>query len=175
MENLNINLRKADIDDARGIAEVHVKTWKHAYKGQIPDMYLANLSVEKRLTKWNDILIKNDPEKANFVAELEGRIIGFCSVGPTREAGNSNASAELYSIYVDPEYAGKGAGSMLMKECLQFLKQKACKKVTLRVLETNTATREFYERKGWIQEGLPRVDEIDGLEVVDVLYGIELS
>lgn len=171
----NIKIREANIDDAKGIAEVHVKTWQHAYKGQIADSYLADLSVEKRQAKWNDILTKADPEKVNFIAELDGKIIGFSSVGPTREIEGSDHTGELYAIYVDPELAGKGIGSMLMKEGLQFLKEKGRIRATLRVLDTNTATREFYEKKGWIQEGESKVVEIGGQQVVEILYSIELK
>jgi len=175
MENLNFKIRKATIDDARGIAEVHVKTWQHAYKGQISETYLADLSIEKRESKWIDIFTKADPEKANFIAEVDGGIIGFCSVGSTRETDPVDKSGELYAIYIDPEFAGKGVGSSLMKEGLFFLKEKGYTKATLWVLETNIATREFYEKKGWKQEGESKVVEIGGQQVVEILYSIELK
>ncbi len=50
----NIIVRKAKIEDATGIAEVHVLTWQCAYRGQIPDSYLDGLSIEKRTEGWRE-------------------------------------------------------------------------------------------------------------------------
>ena len=45
-----MNIRAAVAADARGIAEVHVRSWQAAYRGQIPDSVLAGLSVDARAT-----------------------------------------------------------------------------------------------------------------------------
>jgi len=41
-------IRKAKLDDATGIAKVHVDSWRTTYKGIIPDDFLNNLSYEQR-------------------------------------------------------------------------------------------------------------------------------
>ena len=40
-------VRDAELRDARGIAEVHVRSWQAAYAGIIPDEELARLSVDQ--------------------------------------------------------------------------------------------------------------------------------
>jgi hypothetical protein len=41
-------IREAELRDARGIAEVHVRSWQAAYAGIIPDEEFARLSVDQR-------------------------------------------------------------------------------------------------------------------------------
>lgn len=40
--------RKAALEDAPGIANVHVDSWRSTYKGIVPDTYLASLSYENQ-------------------------------------------------------------------------------------------------------------------------------
>lgn len=39
----NILIRKANLEDTMGIAQVHVHSWQATYRGQIPDEILDNL------------------------------------------------------------------------------------------------------------------------------------
>lgn len=43
-----MNIRKANRDDAPGIAKVHVDSWRTTYKGIIPQSFLDELSYEQR-------------------------------------------------------------------------------------------------------------------------------
>ena len=52
--------------------------------------------------RWSEVI---------WVAEAEGRIVGFAAVGPSRTGDDSG---ELYAIYVLPEAWGTGAASQLM-------------------------------------------------------------
>ena len=52
-------IREPSKDDARGLAEVHVRSWQAAYKGQLPDDILDNLSVDQREQQWH--LTLNSP------------------------------------------------------------------------------------------------------------------
>ena len=79
--------RNVHSDDARGIAEVHVRSWQAAYRGQVPDSYLEGLSVEKRELAWIEIL--KDQMGGVLVAEDEARIVGFASFGPIRDGGEN--------------------------------------------------------------------------------------
>lgn len=84
----NITIRPAETQDARGIARVHVETWQYAYRGQLPNSYLAGLTVEKREQLWKESL--GDPKYIFkvFVA-VDGREVMalrvFVLVGMTTE------------------------------------------------------------------------------------------
>lgn len=44
----NFKIRKAVASDAKGIAKVHVYSWRTTYANIVPDEYLTNLSYENR-------------------------------------------------------------------------------------------------------------------------------
>jgi hypothetical protein len=44
-----VTVRAATLADAEGIARVHVDAWRWAYRGDVPDAFLAALSVAERL------------------------------------------------------------------------------------------------------------------------------
>jgi hypothetical protein len=58
-------IRRATINDARAIAEVHVKSWQVAYRGLLPEDFLQNLSVERREEQWRRAL--QNPEQVILV------------------------------------------------------------------------------------------------------------
>jgi ribosomal protein S18 acetylase RimI-like enzyme len=161
LELNNFTIRKAEPEDAPGIAKVHVKTWQCAYKGQIPNSYLDSLSIEKRSETWSESLKKKEEGKYPIVAVSENEIIGWCTSGKSRD-DVSDEIGELYGIYVSPEYIGHGVGSALMKECLNNLKNDGYTKATLWVLATNEKTKQFYFKKGWVLEGKTKDDVRDG-------------
>ena len=45
-------IRDAELRDARGIAEAHVRSWQAAYATIVPDEDLAQLSVDQREQFW---------------------------------------------------------------------------------------------------------------------------
>lgn len=169
-----ITVRPAELKDAPEIAKIHVKTWQCAYKGQIPDSYLDSLSIEKRTRSWEEILSKSEPETKTFVAEEEGKILGFASAGPRKDKKMPSELGELWAIYVDPDNTGKGAGSLLLKTSLDYLRGLKFTKAILWVLTSNRKTRDWYESKGWKVEGTTTVDVRDGFELHETRYIINL-
>ena len=48
MSPAGVVIREATPDDARAIAEVHVASWRWAYRGDLPAEFLDGLSVDDR-------------------------------------------------------------------------------------------------------------------------------
>ncbi|MFC9601785.1 GNAT family N-acetyltransferase [Peribacillus butanolivorans] len=135
-------IRKATVADAKGIAKVHVDSWKSTYKNIIPDEFLKKLSYDQRTDSWN----RNISKEGNyvFVAENnEGEIVGFADCGK-RENNNVNNSGDLTSIYLLKEYQGKGVGKQLLKQLFLQFEELGFNRVFVEVLEDNK-TRYFYE------------------------------
>jgi len=55
-----VGIRRANIEDADGIAKVHVDSWKTTYKGIIPNNFLNGLSYEDRTELWKQNINKED-------------------------------------------------------------------------------------------------------------------
>ena len=66
-----MTIRPAEVQDAAGIARVHVESWRSTYQGIFPESFLASLSVERRENYWREQLLRvNAPERC-FVAADE--------------------------------------------------------------------------------------------------------
>lgn len=140
-----MNIRKAMLTDAKGIAKVHVDSWRSTYENIIPAKFLKKLCYEQRTDLWNRNLSKE--ENYVFVAENnEGEIVGFADCGK-RESNNVPNSGDLTSIYLLEEYHGKGVGKQLLKQLFQQFEELGFHKVFVEVLEDNK-TRYFYEYYG---------------------------
>jgi ribosomal protein S18 acetylase RimI-like enzyme len=161
-----LEVRRASPDDAAAIAEVHVRTWQDAYEHVFGAERLAGVTVEQRLPMWHQIL--HDPEQTALVAEDEtGRIVGWCTVAPSRDA---DADGELWGIYVRSEAWGSGVGSALLAAGIEALRASGYREVILWVLEDNPRARRFYEREGWAFDGVRKQDEFLGVKVTEVRY-----
>lgn len=163
-------IRDATPDDALAIAQVHVRTWQCAYRGLMPDALLDGLSIEKRTTTWQEQLSNPEAGSQQLVAELNGKIIGWCTVGKNSDEDMSSETGELYGIYIDPDYIGQGVGSQLMEVALNRLQKDGYEKATLWVLHSNIKTKKFYEKKGWKKEGRTKEYIREGFESHIIRY-----
>jgi GNAT superfamily N-acetyltransferase len=143
---------------------VHVRTWQVAYAHVFPSQRLAELSVERLAAQWR--------EWPPLVAEVDGTVVGFVTIGPSRD---SDASGELFAIYVDPDHWGTGVGRELMAAGERGLRKLGHLDAILWVLEDNPRARHFYERAGWHHDGTRRPIEFLGIEVPEVRYRKQLG
>ena len=153
----DLQIRQAKISDARRIAEIHVDTWRAAYRGQMPDAVLEALDVEKRAILWAKLLA--DQKHRIFVAEAIMDIIGFCDLMPSRDPdADSKMTAELVAIYVHPNHWRKGAGRALCHRALDTARFDNFTAVTLWILASNKPARNFYAAMGFSLDGANKVD-----------------
>ena len=157
-----MEIRPARIADAAGIADVHVRTWQAAYPHVFGAERLAGLDVEARAERWARVL--RDGESV-FVADEEGRVVAFVSVGPAQD---DDQVGELYAIYALPEAWGTGAGRTLIRAGVQALREGGYPAAILWVLEDNPRARRFYEREGWELDGAEKEDDFLGVRVAEV-------
>ena len=74
-------LRQADARDADLIAAMHADSWARTYRGLLPDGFLDQEVVQDRLVHWqHKIAGPEQGAQAIFIAELDGRPIGFVCV-----------------------------------------------------------------------------------------------
>jgi ribosomal protein S18 acetylase RimI-like enzyme len=165
-----LEIRRAERDDARAIATVHVRTWRAAYRGLIADDYLDALTVKARLGFWEEWLsLSGERRPYVFVAESPGAgVIGFAAGGPTHEA-IPQFDAELYAIYILPEAQGRGVGERLVRTLSAALLEAGYHALLVWVLAANPARR-FYERLG-AQRLTERAVTVGEHEYPEVSYG----
>ncbi|MDQ3938372.1 MAG: GNAT family N-acetyltransferase [Chloroflexota bacterium] len=165
-----IHLRRAAEADARGIAQVHVGTWRHAYRGLLPGEYLAALTVESRERYWANEVRVLPRDRRPWLAEADRQIVGFASAGPSRDDNASPSTAEVYAVYVLPDCWDRGVGRNLLAHAERDLREHGYDEATLWVLADYERARRFYEAAGWQTDGSVKTDRIGERELMEVRY-----
>lgn len=169
-----MRIREAEPKDAEGIAGVHVRSWQAAYRGQLTDDYLDGLKVEDRVDQHRRTLREPMPEWRTWVAEDDGRLLGFAVTGPSEDADADPKTGEVYAIYLEPDRVGTGAGRQLFQHAVDDLRGRGFHTATLWVLESNERTRRFYEVAGWKPDGMVTSERVDCEMRPTVRYRSEL-
>lgn len=140
----------ASTADARAVAEIHVATWRAAYKCIIPADYLAGLSVDEREIFWREAISLGKTELA--VAKEGAEVLGWVNFGACRDEDVSPNVAEIWAIYVSPQHWSKGVGRLLWHHTQSRLAKGDFETVSLWVLEANARAIHFYLKAGFMPE-----------------------
>ena len=154
-----ICIRRARPSDAAAIGAVHVTTWRTAYAGVLPDVYLANLSPLRYAAGYESALSDRQNGHAMFVAVASGAdapagaptgkgcgtVVGFVSGGRARRPAFGHGEVE--TLYLLDDYRDCGIGRRLMRAMAAHLAAVGCRSAMLWVLKDNP-TRWFYQRLG---------------------------
>ena len=155
----HMNIRLATVDDATALAKIHVESWLKAYRGIVPDAHLHGFTVERRTERFRQSLADNSEE--TYVAELDGQILGFLTLGDCRDSDvDHSTTGEIWGIYLSPQHWRKGIGRFLAKQGESMLASRGCSVATLWVLEANGQARRFYEAMGFETDGATKEVEL---------------
>lgn len=164
-----VTIRAARVDDAAGIADVHVRSWQEAYTGIVPDEYLAGLDPTQRTPVWTENLRRGpDDHVYTWVAEAGDRILGFATLGPGRDEDVRRGDREIYSIYLEPEQWGQGVARELMRTVVA--EAGPTTRILLWVLAENERAQHFYRRHGFAPDGVEKLAPVGGAELLEVRY-----
>jgi len=165
----DVTIRPAVEADAGGIALVHVRSWQEAYAGIVPDAYLAALDATARAGEWS-LYLREGPsdDVLTWVAVAANRVVGFVTVGPSRDEDARRGDREIYSIYLDPGTWGHGVARDLMRTVIGEVGEKTA--ISLWVLADNERARHFYRRHGFQADGVERYDDVGGQSLLEVRY-----
>jgi ribosomal protein S18 acetylase RimI-like enzyme len=163
-------IRPLRSEDAGALGAVHVRAWQTAYRGLLPDEYLANLKAAERAAQWAEALARGPrPRVARLGAEVDGRVVGFIAVGAA--AGDTASSTgEVYALNVDPGHWGRGIGRTLLDAGVDHLRESGFTEAILWVLPGNARARRFYEAAGWRHDGADRRLNVLGVDVDETRY-----
>jgi ribosomal protein S18 acetylase RimI-like enzyme len=91
----------------------------------------------------------NSSEGCFFVAEDNGRLIGYIAASSKTFDDRNSSYVEIDNLGVIGSYRKQGAGKKLMNRCLKWAKDKGFKKAHLRCYSANVGALEFYKRNGF--------------------------
>jgi len=145
IEARKIVYRKATAEDAPAVARVHVESWRKSFAAIVPQEFLDNLTMEKREQAFRQGF--DEINYKMFVAETAlDEIVGFADFGKARET-DFGFEAELYAIYLLPEFQGKGIGENLFKLCQKEMTADGFDSMYLIALAVSPY-KSFYEKMG---------------------------
>ncbi|ALX65706.1 GNAT family N-acetyltransferase [Microbacterium sp. XT11] len=153
-----LTIREARPSDADGIAAVHVRAWRAAYRGLVAQDVLDGLLISERAEGWRDVLAQPLPTGlGTFVAERGGEIVAWVSIGAGRD-DDRLLDGEVYGLYADPSAWSTGAGHALLEDAERRLADAGHARAYLWVLDGNERADAFYERHGWLADGATKLD-----------------
>jgi GNAT superfamily N-acetyltransferase len=124
----------------------------------VPEDLLGIMTLEERRARWEEWL--TDPRWVTIVAEVGGRIVGFGTLGPSRDDdADSEVVAEMPTLYVHPSSWRMGIGRRLCDEVVSRATDLGFRELTLWTLEANRGARLFYQSLGFSADGVFKKDD----------------
>ncbi len=150
-----IAIRPVHLSDAVGHnACVDVVALERRYLGMIQAPALVDS------TKFIEIILKNDWPL--FVAEAEGKIVGWCDIGGMVKPGATHCG--VLGMGLVPAWRGQGLGRKLAEAALFKATAIGLERVQLDVYSDNAPAIALYEKLGFVREGIRRrARKLDGV------------
>jgi ribosomal protein S18 acetylase RimI-like enzyme len=169
-----MQIRFADPEDARAVAEIHVEAWRAAYAGILPTAFLAALTVSSRQAFWEQVLAE---KQGNLQEAMAGdRVLGWIHTGPCRDAGAAIEDAEIWAFYVSPAAWSKGVGRELWVSARTHLLKQGHRQCYLWVLAQNTRAIGFYQAAGFEWDKSPaKTLALGGSKVDELRFCCQLA
>ena len=153
------NMRRSDEAE---VGRLYVRSWQEGYKGLLPQAYLDGLDAWRWDGKFTDL-------PGSFVITDGDIIAGHSCARPVADEAMPGWG-EVWTLYVLPEYWGKGYGRALLDNSVSWLNEQGFDRVYLWALESNTRARRFYEHSGFVQTQDTLQCDIAGITVTDIRY-----
>jgi len=108
----------------------------------------------------DDVLVAHDGE----------RLVGWIKVVPPTPLASNAHVQQIQGLGVDPSARRSGVGRALLDAAVDLAVRRGARKVSLRVLSTNTAAQRLYTSAGFAVEGVLVAEfHLAGADVDDVL------
>ena len=166
---MDIRMRKAVQDDLEAVVEIlnHGIKTRHSV-GYFESQRAADMA------DWfaEHILSKRHPI---FVAEENGKIIGWISMSPYRKGREAFNNTGEISAYIHQDHQAKGVAQKLLDHMLEFASLMGFRIIFAVVLHRNINSIKLLEKnhfERWAM--LPEVAEIDGMSLNHIYFGKKL-
>lgn len=159
-----------DLDE---ILAVRLTSREAAYRGRLPDAAMDHESMDERRSRWHGRLNGNDPQGVTLVAEIDGRIVGFCRSG-TEASDPTGRSCQIKLLYVAPGAQRRGLGRALLEHTTAMIAANGFTRATLGVFAFNEEAIRFYEQLGWVRAGTIEAPGPEATLITSYLYEKDL-
>lgn len=172
-------IRLATVKDCGLIRSISEHTWPSTY-GHI----ISEKQIDFMLDwMYSDSSLAAQLDKGHqfFIAKVNGKDIGFCSVNEEVEKTELNQPLQhnqsivfkLNKLYVLPAAQGTGAGKALLQKSIEVAKAEGASSLFLQVNKDNKAYH-FYIKNGFVKEGASIFDIGNGYFMDDYIMRLTL-
>jgi len=146
MDDLALKVRVARPSDAAEVARIYIESWHDTYPAVLSSALLCAMTPKGQSARWL-AAIRNQRREIVLVAENpEAGPVGMASLGRSRD-GSFGYDSEIYTLYVDPAFFGRGVGRALLNEAFALLRRRGFRSCVIWAHSANNA-RFFYETMG---------------------------
>lgn len=170
----SLTIRPATSDDIADLARIHLCSKQKAYSGSVDEAYLQSLTQQDFEAMWSNYL--NADDASQCIACIDDMPVGFISFGRLRTPppGTSRIrplyAAEIFAIYLHPDYWQQGIGQKLMLHAVSLLGDQKLKSLCLWVIDGNKNAQKFYDALGGQRIGKRNI-EVGPSKVKELCYG----
>lgn len=140
----DITIREAKPSDVSQFRELRLHALQEAPTAFSAD-YDVNLN--QPLSYWEGRLAF-DQYGTIFFAEFENKLIGMTGIR-RRESPKTKHGADIFSVYVRPQWRGLHIAEALIEACIEWAKAREVNIVKLGVLSSSTSAVRCYQRCGF--------------------------
>ncbi len=147
-------IRRATTADAEALSRIGAETFSETFGHMYPPQDLAAfLETAYAVEKSRRDL--EDPDKAVWLVEADGAVVGHALAGPCDLPHDevTPACGELKRLYVLKAFQGGGTGSRLLAETLTWLERDGPRRLWIGVWSENYGAQRLYGRLGFEKVG----------------------
>jgi ribosomal protein S18 acetylase RimI-like enzyme len=147
-------IRRATTADAEALSRIGAETFSETFGHMYPPQDLAAfLETAYAVEKSRRDL--EDPDKAVWLVEADGAVVGHALAGPCDLPHDevTPACGELKRLYVLKAFQGGGTGSRLLAETLAWLERDGPRRLWIGVWSENYGAQRLYGRLGFEKVG----------------------
>lgn len=131
-------MRAATDSDARVVADIWYRGWRDGHEGHVADELVRARTEASFRERASERLADTT------VATVGGAVAGFVMV----------VDDEVEQVYVAQAHRGTGVAAALLARAEEIVAGNGYEAAWLAVVDGNARARRFYERSGWVDQGV---------------------
>lgn len=151
---MEMTVRLGKAEDIDAIVKIFRACWLESYRDLLSEDVRNAMSVEKARDLWLPALTSKS-DRETLVACIKKNPIGMARIGRDPDFPDRG---HLFSLYIEPKYAGKGFGKALLAAALGRLSERGFREISLWVFKANLGALGLYKKMEFEPTGRERID-----------------
>ena len=147
-----MEFRTATVEDLPVSAEIFLRCWTFSYKSVLSESARDSFTSESAAELWRKS-IESPGDKETLLLIDGEEVVAVFRIGSEKD---DPSRGHLFSLYVDPDSAGRGFGKSALKEAIARIRDRGLTQMTLWVFAKNDIANSLYTKNGFTPTGKSR-------------------